>query len=41
MDPQELKRRFTGYRLVFMTDLPTWQTFGRGWAKRIAKNLLA
>ena len=41
MDPQELKRRFTGYRLLFMTDLPTWASFGRGWAKRIGKNLLA
>ena len=41
MDAQMLKRRFTGYRLQFMTDLPTWGSFGRGWAKRIAKNLVA
>lgn len=26
-------------RLDFMTDRPTWGMFGRGWAKRIAKNL--
>lgn len=40
-DPQGLKRKFNGYRLRFMTDLPTWNTFGRGWAKRIAGNLIA
>lgn len=31
--------RFNGVRLQFMTDLPTWGGFGRGWAKRIASNL--
>lgn len=25
-----------GYRLDFMTSLPTWGQFGRGWARRIA-----
>lgn len=34
-----LAARFTGTRLQFMTDLPTWSTFGRGWARRIADNL--
>ncbi len=34
-----LAARFTGSRLQFMTDLPTWSTFGRGWARRIADNL--
>ena len=32
-------RAFNGARLAFMTDLPTWPSFGRGWAKRIANNL--
>jgi len=32
--------RFAGQRLKFMTELPTWPTFGRGWARRIADNLL-
>ncbi|HVR50586.1 MAG TPA: glycosyl hydrolase 108 family protein [Pseudorhodoferax sp.] len=32
--------RFNGIRLRFMTDLPTWPAFGRGWARRIASNLL-
>jgi lysozyme family protein len=30
---------FTAYRLDFMTSLPTWGAFGRGWARRIASNL--
>lgn len=25
-----------GYRLQFMTDLSTWPSFGKGWARRIA-----
>jgi lysozyme family protein len=32
--------RFTGHRLVFMTSLKTWPAFGRGWANRIANNLM-
>ena len=35
-DPQVLLRRMLSARLRFMTDLPTWPTFGRGWARRIA-----
>jgi lysozyme family protein len=38
-NPEKLLRRFNGARLHFMTGLPTWQTFGRGWAERIAQNL--
>lgn len=33
--------RFNGARLKFMRDLGTWGAFGRGWADRIALNLLA
>jgi lysozyme family protein len=32
--------RFNGHRLQFMTDLGNWQQFGRGWARRVASNLL-
>lgn len=32
--------RYNGYRLQFMADLKTWPDFGRGWARRIAANLL-
>lgn len=31
--------KYNGHRLSFMADLPTWQTFGKGWARRIASNL--
>lgn len=31
--------KYNGHRLAFMADLPTWQTFGKGWARRIASNL--
>lgn len=41
MDAHRLVKRFNGARLAFMTDLPTWPAFGRGWAKRIASNLMA
>lgn len=30
---------FDAQRLDFLTDRPTWGSFGRGWAKRIARNL--
>lgn len=32
--------QYNGQRLQFMTDLPNWPTFGKGWARRIAANLL-
>lgn len=28
-----------GYRLEFMTDLRTWDTFGKGWSRRLASIL--
>jgi lysozyme family protein len=31
--------RYSGVRLQFMTDLPTWGAFGKGWARRVAGNL--
>jgi lysozyme family protein len=35
-----LAARFNGVRLLLYTNLPTWPTFGRGWARRVADNLL-
>jgi lysozyme family protein len=35
-----LVARFNAERLLFMTELAVWPTFSRGWAKRIAHNLL-
>lgn len=34
--PEIMLRRLLSQRLRFMTDLSTWPTFGRGWARRIA-----
>ena len=38
-DSAELVARFNAERLEFMTKLTTWDTFSRGWARRIAANL--
>lgn len=32
--------RYNGARLMFLADLPTWHTFGRGLVRRVASNLL-
>ncbi|HEY8355387.1 MAG TPA: glycosyl hydrolase 108 family protein [Methylophilaceae bacterium] len=40
IDGMTIAMRINGERLRFMTDLPTWQHFGKGWARRIAENLL-
>jgi lysozyme family protein len=40
MDGARLSARFNGARLQFMTSLGGWASFGRGWANRIASNLL-
>lgn len=34
--PEALVRKLLAQRLKFMTDLKTWPSFGRGWARRIA-----
>lgn len=34
--PDRVLARMLGMRLQFMTNLPTWSTFGKGWARRIA-----
>lgn len=39
IDPISVKARMLGLRLEFLTDLPTWDTFGKGWSRRIAKIL--
>ena len=40
-NPEALAARMHGHRLRFMTQLTTWPTFGRGWAVRVAENLIA
>jgi lysozyme family protein len=40
VDPLAIVIRFNAARLSFLTSLPTWSTFGRGWVNRIVGNLL-
>ncbi|UOF79329.1 lysozyme [Caudoviricetes sp.] len=37
---EDLSKKFNGNRLLFMTNLSTWADQGKGWARRIAHNLL-
>lgn len=39
LDPGAAVAAYNGLRLDFMTSLPTWGSFGKGWARRIAGNL--
>ena len=38
--PMAFSISFNANRLLFLTDLPAWSTQGKGWARRIAHNLL-
>ena len=40
MDPLRLRLAFAALRLLFYTDLSTFSTFGKGWVRRVANNLL-
>lgn len=40
MAPDRVAKRYNGHRLRFMKDLKNWPSFSRGWADRIASNLL-
>ncbi len=39
-DVSGLLMRFHGHRLRLLADLSTWPAFGRGWARRVANNLI-
>lgn len=39
LDPVKLVLLFNAERLLFMTNLSTWGSFGKGWARRVATNL--
>lgn len=41
IDGKSAAAAYNGVRLDFMTSLPTWSMFGKGWARRIASNLQA
>lgn len=40
MNPVRFVARFNGHRLQLLSTLANWPAFGRGWANRIAKNLM-
>ena len=39
-DKNDLLLRFLAERLIFMTHISTWERYGKGWARRIAHNLV-
>lgn len=39
-NPYRIAARFNGARLNLMTNLQHWESFGKGWARRIASNLM-
>lgn len=39
-DPHQLARRYAGLRLRFLADNKNWPDFGKGWARRVAANLI-
>ncbi len=39
-DQTAVLMRFHGARLAFLTALSTWPAFGKGWARRVANNLM-
>lgn len=40
LDPQLLDKRLSGYRLQYLADLSVFPTYGRGWLRRVASNLI-
>jgi lysozyme family protein len=40
MNPALFRSRYNGARLKFMAGLRQWDSFGQGWARRIADNLM-
>lgn len=41
VDEDKIILRFLAMRMKFFTAIKTWNTYGRGWANRVADNMLA
>ncbi len=41
VDEDKIILRFLAMRMKFFTQIRTWNTYGRGWANRVADNMLA
>ena len=37
MDAEEIVEKYQATRLAFMQSLPTWDTFGKGWGRRVTE----
>ena len=37
MEPAEIVEKYQETRLTFMQSLPTWDTFGKGWGRRVTE----
>lgn len=37
MEPAEIVEKYQQTRLAFLESLPTWETFGKGWGRRVAE----
>lgn len=37
MEPTEIIEKYQATRLAFMQSLPTWDTFGKGWGRRVTE----
>ncbi len=40
MNPYQLSERLSGFRLMMVASLSSFRRYGRGWSRRIAKNLI-
>lgn len=40
IDPAKLDKRINGHRLMFISAIPTFSTYGKGWISRVATNLI-
>lgn len=39
MNTENIRAKYNGERLAFLVGLSHWDTFGKGWARRVAENL--
>ena len=40
MNPELVDKRLAAQRLLFIADIPTWPSYGKGWVRRVAYNLM-
>lgn len=40
LDPQLVDKRFAAQRLLYLCNIATWPSYGKGWVNRVANNLM-